>query len=199
MLSGWLVTGPLILFARQESVTVDLVGQLALPMQLCAVLSGLMLSASIAAVPVLSRSIARGDGKELHFLWGVVGGAMLIGGIVSLLGAFAGLWVVRLAFGDGFRVAGGLLGPALALLIPLTVGNAAVQVLIARELMLKIIGSAVLGAAALSANLPWLVAREGPAGAIAAAGIGATLWAATSLAFAHLAGRAARAPGGSAT
>jgi O-antigen/teichoic acid export membrane protein len=185
LLSGWLVTGPLILYARQDSATPESVGQLALPMQATGVLMGLVLSASGAAIPVLSRAVLRGDRKDLRFLAVSAVAAVTFGLLASALAWLAGPKLVPAVFGASFGTAGKLLGASLALLIPLAVGNAASQVLFAHGRAAGMVASSLLGAAVLLVALPWLVAQWGPIGAIAAAGIGTSSWAVAAAAAAY--------------
>jgi O-antigen/teichoic acid export membrane protein len=182
-IAGWLMQGPLVLYRHQPGVTEAALGQLALPLQMVMVLSTIPWSVGTAALPILARSVERGDQKDTLFLEMMTRIAILGGCVAGIVGlAFAEpltVWV----FGQRFAEGGKLLGLAVWLMIPLTIGTAASPSLLARGHRWSLVVGSLVGVLLLIVLIPPLVQYLGAVGALAAAGAGLTSWAMILYAF----------------
>ena len=175
-LGSWLLQGPVILF-RYSNPDADAVGQFGLAMQGLLILITLTSGFVIASLPVLSRSVDRGDGKEALFLDAVSRGGWLGGAAIGLTGFVFGPTVVDWLFGTDYAVAGHLLGPVLLLFGPLIVGMAASTVLFARGLHWDAAVHALIACLLLCLFLPLSSPRFGLDGAVCATGAAVGTWA----------------------
>ncbi len=182
LFSSWLLLGPLVMF-RHVAGTEGSLGQLALALQAVVLVGTVPWSIGSAALPVLSRSAAREDGKVLRFADGMLRLGLLLGAAAGLAGMALGPWLVETVFGGRYGPAGQLLGPALWLLVPLTAGSATAQVLMARGRFVSPALCALAGALVLTLLLPTLVSASGPQGAVLAAGAGMCVWASSLVAM----------------
>ena len=171
LFSSWLLQGPLILY-RHVAGTENSLGQVALAIQVLVLTCTIPLSISNVSLPVLSRAVARQDGKDVQFMEGMLRISIFLGAAAGLLGMGIGPFLTRTLLGGSYGGTGQLLGPALWLLAPLTAGAAAGQVLIARGRLVPLSLSALTGALVLTLSLPPLAAATGPLGAVLAAGAG---------------------------
>jgi O-antigen/teichoic acid export membrane protein len=183
---AWLTQGTLVLY-RHLAEAADL-GQLALAIQALAILSVVAGSVSMAALPVLSRTVARRDGKDRQFAEETLRAGFVVGAVAGLAGMTVGPWLVDLALGERYLLAGQLLGPALWLLAPLTWGNGLSAVLVARGAFRGLPLCGLAGAASLTLTLPALVPGLGALGALLATGIGTGAWALCSAVYLLLTG-----------
>ncbi len=172
----WLLQGPLVLYRHAAETTAEL-GQVALVIQGLMILAVVPLSAGAAALPVLSRAVARRDGKDLRFIEGLCRLALVLGAAGALTAMAAGPWFMETVFGSRFERAGDLIGPALWLAIPIAIGSAAQAVLFARAQFKSAALAAAAGALVLTIVLFPLVAANGALGVLLAAGAGMTVWA----------------------
>lgn len=110
---AWTIQLPLIL-ARHSTLMPAELGQVALAYQVFMV--GLVLPGSLSAssLPIISRSMVRGDGKAFRFLKAVVAFALIAGAAAVALADASGPAAVGLLFGEKYALAGGLLGWATA-------------------------------------------------------------------------------------
>lgn len=178
----WLVQGPLVLF-RHMVGTGNSLGQLALAMQAFFHISAVTGVASAASIPVLSRAVARDDGKDALFAQAVVRAAFIFGAAAGLAGIAAGPWAVDMVFGARYGEAGRLLGLAIWLLIPWTCGTAIWNVYLARGQFFLPTMCAGIGAMVLTLIMPWLVSAMDIQGAVLATGAGMSIWALTLVAI----------------
>ncbi len=113
VINAWTLQLPLIL-ARHSTLTATELGQVALAYQVFLV--GLVLPSALAAtsLPIISRSMVRGDGKAFRFLKAVVAFALVAGAAAVALADASGPAVVEILFGRHYALAGGLLGWTLA-------------------------------------------------------------------------------------
>ena len=172
----WLLQGPLVLFRHIADNEHDL-GQLALAIQAFFALCAVPWSISLSALPVLSRATVRQDGKDILFAGAMVRFAILFGALAGLSAMALGPWLVDSLFGGRYVLTGRLLGPALWLLVPMTAGTAASQVLVAQGRLVAQALCAIAGAGVMTALMFALTATMGPGGALAAAGAGLSIWA----------------------
>jgi len=176
ILANWLQSGPLVLF-RHMSSSENSLGQLALAMQAFAISSSIPMAAGIASLPVLSRSIARQDGKDLLYSGTMIRAALIFGTAAGLAGIGAGPWLVDLIFGSRYSEAGYLLGLVMWLLIPLTCGTTLSRVYLVRGQFFLPTACAGAGAVVLTLTMPWLVSAMDTLGAVLATGTGMGVWA----------------------
>ncbi len=165
----WLMQGTLVLYRHVAGAGADL-GQLALAIQVLALLSLVAGAVSMAALPVLSRTVTRQDGKDRQFAEEALRMGLIAGAVAGLAGLTAGPWLVQLLFGGRYELAGELLGVALWILTPLVWGNGLSAVLIARGAFRGLPVSGFAGAAALTLTLLALVPSLGAYGALLATG-----------------------------
>ncbi len=182
LFSSWLLLGPLVLF-RHVAGTEGSLGQLALALQAVVLVCTVPWSIGSAALPVLSRSAAREDGKVLRFADGMLRLGLLLGAAAGLTGMAVGPWLVDAIFGSRYGPAGQLLGPALWLLVPLTAGTATSQVFLVWGRFVPPALCALAGALVLTLTLPGLAPAMGAGGALLAAGAGMCVWALSLIAL----------------
>ena len=178
ILVNWLQRGPLVLF-RHMSSSADSLGQLALAMQSFVIIGSMPMAAGMASFPVLSRSVARQDGKEFLYTETMMKAALIFGTAAGLAGIGAGPWLVDLIFGSRYMEAGYLLGFVMWLLIPLTCGTTVSRVYLARGQFFLPTACAGAGAVVLTLTMPWLVSAMDTLGAVLATGTGMGVWALT--------------------
>jgi O-antigen/teichoic acid export membrane protein len=160
--------GPLIYF-RHVMSSGDLLGQLALAMQAFFILSSIPLTLGTAALPVLSRSADREDGKDKIYAETMIRYTLLSGCVVALLGTAFGPWLILKIFGDRYAVTGTLIGPVLWLVIPLAVRQALSGVLMARKKDLRMLLGTLIGALLFVVTIQKAVEHFGALGAILSA------------------------------
>lgn len=171
----WFQMGPLVIF-RFLSPSENSIGQLALAMQALIVLINLPVAIVAASLPIISRSVARQDRKEILFVETMMRSAFIFGGVVGLVGLGAGPWFVKILFGHRYLEAGYLIGPIIWLFIPFTCGCMISVVYLARgQFYLPTLCSG-LGALIMTCLFPWLVSIMNALGAIIATGMGMWVW-----------------------
>lgn len=171
---GWLSAGPLVLF-RQFETSSDSLGQVALALQLFTILNIVPMSVAGVALPVLTRSAARGDRKDNLYVEGFSRLVALVGVLGAVVGFALGPWITELLFGTAYELTGDLLGWVALLLIPFSAAQSMGQVLVARAQVAAFLFSACAGAAALTVVLLLIVPQMGAIGVILAAGLGMAL------------------------
>lgn len=168
--------GPLVAF-RYLSDAPHLIGQFALVLQVFLVFGQIPVVSNIAALPGLSRSVSRQDGKDRLFIETILRFALLLGTILALFGISWGPAIIRLLVGDAYAQAGRFAGYALWLLIPWTFGHTLHNGLLARGkygMALRCLG---IGTVAFLFALWFLAPSLGISGMILAMAIGMGLWA----------------------
>lgn len=145
----WLMQGPFVMFKDKAAVESDL-GVVALVLQIFVLVTGLPVALGRAALPALSRTVARADNKEALFLGLVLRAA--IGGTAALIigAASAGPTLVPLIFGEAYRSSGVHLAWGMMLILPFGVATIANQILIAHDSTRPAMISAALGATAMT-------------------------------------------------
>ena len=175
LLSVWLLQAPVVVYRLVHGAN-DHLGQLALVMQVIFILVVIPGALANAALPILSRTVVRQDGKDRLFAYGLFKLSTLTGAIVALGGMHLGSWAIELVFGVKFAEAGQLLGHALWGVIPMAWGSIAYTVLLARgQIVLPTVGSAV-SAAVITVMVFTLADYKEPLGAIVGAIVGFTVW-----------------------
>lgn len=136
--------GPLIFFRHLASAS-DMLGQLALAMQAFLILSYIPIALGSVMLPALSRSVARGDGKDRMYAETSLRISLLSGTVLILLGTVFGPWMMAQIFGDRYTQAGALIGQVLWLLIPLAANHAMSGILIAGKQDRRVLLCASMG------------------------------------------------------
>jgi O-antigen/teichoic acid export membrane protein len=108
LFSAWLLQGPIILYRHWGGLTENL-GQLALALQAFMILAGIVGEFGNAALPALSRSIHRQDGKADQYVAEVLRLGWFMGGCLLIGGLAVGNELVVGLFGKGYTEATRLL------------------------------------------------------------------------------------------
>ncbi len=127
-----LLQAPIILFKSASADTIA-TGNFAIAVQLLLLAVALPQTLSSAALPIMSRAAARGDGKDALFLSVVIRTAFIVGCTGGLVGTTVGPWLIPLVFGPSYTDAGLVLGPLLWCIIPLMIVFTLPPALYARE------------------------------------------------------------------
>lgn len=176
VLGSWLMHGPLILFRHTAGTGSDL-GQLAMAIQILTLTIILPASVAQAALPVMSRAVQRGDGKETRYLEGMgrLGVSLAVGAGLTALTVIEPLF--DLVLGSGYSVASELVTYVLWLLLPFSVAIASSQVLVARGHFTWTAPCALAGALVMTAATVPLASAHGAIGAVIALAAGLIVWA----------------------
>lgn len=130
--SLWFIQGPVVL-GRYLLEDPAQLGQLVVAIQMLGYVAVVPQVVAVAAVPVLARTIQRGDGKDVTFLSIAIRTAMVLGALAALTGAAFGESVVRLLLGSSYAEAASLVAQILWAAIPYAVSIIAVQTLMTRR------------------------------------------------------------------
>ena len=170
-LLGWLFQGPILMYRYFEGFGTEL-GQLALALQAFFILGAIASQLGGAALPVLARSVDRGDGKSGYFIDLVIRGGALMSGMLSIVALVVGPWLVDLLFGKDYELTAILL-PWTLLLVALyfwvhTLSN----VIVAHGRYKMIMLNNSLGALIFTLAFPLLVSLYDLMGVIIALALG---------------------------
>jgi O-antigen/teichoic acid export membrane protein len=124
--------GPLLTFKYINGAGIA-AGNLALAMQIFSILALMIIALNNASYPVLSRVIARGDGKEVFFVEIMLRFILFLGTAAALAGMALGSDLTVFAFGGKYAEAGSLIGTTLWMMIPWTAMNSLMRVQTARR------------------------------------------------------------------
>lgn len=116
-LISWLLQGPIIMFRHFTGIGSEL-GHLALALQAFFILGAIVGELGGAALPVLSRSVARNDGKSDHYIDIVLRSGLLMGGGLTVAAISIGAWLINLIFGPGYEQTARLLPWTMVLVTP---------------------------------------------------------------------------------
>jgi O-antigen/teichoic acid export membrane protein len=100
-LANWLFQGGVFVIRTFDGYNQDL-GVYALALQVLLILGGILSGLGGAALPALSRSADRGDGKSAYFIDLVLRAGILIGGILAISGLTLGADLIGLIFGPAY-------------------------------------------------------------------------------------------------
>jgi O-antigen/teichoic acid export membrane protein len=148
--SAWLMQGPFVLFKDKAAVAGDL-GQVALVLQIFVLATGIPVALGRAALPALSRTVARTDNKDALFLSLFLRIAIFGTTLLALVAAAAGPRLIPLIFGQAFHSAGAHLVFGIMLVLPFGIGSIATQILVAHDKPWHAMAAATAGAAAMTA------------------------------------------------
>ncbi|MDZ7752516.1 MAG: oligosaccharide flippase family protein [Gammaproteobacteria bacterium] len=170
-LLAWLMQGPLVLYRHINGVGAGL-GQLALAVQFFTILGGMASSLGLAAVPVLTRSSERQDGKTSLFVRSVLRAGWLMAGTLVIGGLTVGPYVINGIFGPEFSRVQALLPWALLLVGFHFWVTSLRSVLIAHGQFLQLAMAMAVGAGIFTATFVPLVSCCDLKGALFATGLG---------------------------
>jgi O-antigen/teichoic acid export membrane protein len=171
----WPLFGVVILFRLLGETDFSL-GQLVLILQIFVVAFRIPESSSVAALPVLSRAVAKGDGRDRLFAETMLRVNLIFGAATGLLGMGMGLWLVTVVFGANYELAGRLLGYALWLLIPYGCGYILYSVYLAKKQDLRALGHATIGAVTFTLGMFIFAPRLHVPGALISLAAGMIIW-----------------------
>lgn len=143
-LTSVMCQGPLLIFKNLNATGIA-AGNLALAMQVFSILSQVSIALSSASYPALSRTIARGDGKEVFYVETIMRFILLFGALLAFLGTAMGPDMVPIVFGQQYAEAGTLIGTTLWMMIPWTTLNTLMRVQTARRNILSTLLMVVIG------------------------------------------------------
>lgn len=163
----WLTSGPLVLLRHADGDLATL-GQLALALQLTMIGVATVQPFLMAALPVLSRSVARDDPRVASYgAWAALISLLVFGGAAGI-GILSGPPLVVWVFGPDFSLAGELVGPCMLIggLIIAPIGYGQVLVVKGRRWPGAVAGG--IGGVVLLITLPPAAASWGVYGAVMA-------------------------------
>ena len=170
-LIGWLFQGPIIMFRHLEGFGIGL-GQLALALQAFFIIGAVVSELGGAALPVLARSIDRGDGKSGYFIDLVLRGGALMSGILSIVALIIGPWLVDWLFGNDYDLTASLLPWTLLLVALYFWVNTLSNVMVAHGKYPAIMLNNAVGAVILTLSFPFLVSAVNMLGVVIALALG---------------------------
>jgi len=166
----FILQGPLIIY-RYTSGLGDHLGQLALAMQALILMASLPGFLTAGALPALTRSFVRNDGKAQYFTETMIGFIIISGTFLGLLGLAVFPWFVKILFGPFYGEAGILLGWIFWLLVPLSVMTMINGMFQARgEYAVPALFSVIAAGVLLLCIYP-MISLSGPAGVMLSLGI----------------------------
>jgi PST family polysaccharide transporter len=170
-LLAWVLQGALVLYRHIHGIDTSM-GHLALALQAMYLLGSVAVAVTGPALPVLTRSVDRGDENGDRFISVALRGGILLGGLLAITGFSLGEPVVTLALGDSYEETAKLLPWALLLITPLFLGGALGNIMIARgEYWLALLPHAS-GALMFSVPGTFFIIRFDTFGALISLGIG---------------------------
>lgn len=174
---AWFLQSPIVLF-RQVAGVGDALGHFGLAIQMTGYLLTIPYLVGSVALPVLSRSASRDDGKTRAAAIAMLVTIPVVGVVLGVLGLWLAPPLTAFIFGADYLQAGHILGEAIWLLTPISLAIGLQQILFSRRLRLKMASlSAILGVVSMAALYAPLTRALSYHGALLATGIGMSLWA----------------------
>lgn len=170
-LLGWLMQGPLVLYRQLEGTDAAL-GQLALALQVFVIIGSVVAELGLAAVPVLTRTSERQDGKTALFVQGALRAGWLLAAALAVGGITVGAPALTWLFGPEYASAGALLPWSVLLVGPYFWATGLRSVLAAHGWYWQIAGTMFAGALVFTIIFVPLVSCCDLAGVLYATGIG---------------------------
>lgn len=173
----WFLQAPVLLFGYFGDTGAAL-GHFALAFQLVGHVQVVPFLLGAAALPVLSRSAMRRDGKDRTLALVILATVPVVGIVFVALGALIGPAVITLLFGEEYAFTADVLVPALWLLIPLGIAVMLQQFSVAATQQ-RLLGTVapLAGIVVMALLYGPMTANQGYKGAILATGVGMTVWA----------------------
>ena len=173
---SWFMQAPIVLY-RQTFGTGEDLGYFSLSIQVIGYLVIIPYLAGSAALPVLSRSAARGDGKDRTVALAMLTLIPTIGVVLAAVGMWLAPLLTELIFGVNFGYAGIILSEAIWLLIPFSLVIGLQQIAFARGSHVVVSLPGILGAVVMTGLFVPLAQALSYRGALLATGLGMTVWA----------------------
>jgi O-antigen/teichoic acid export membrane protein len=159
------------MYRYQEGIGVDL-GQLALALQALFIIGAIVSELGGAALPVLSRSVDRGDGKGDHYVDLVLRGGLLMSGVLTITAMAIGPWLVDLLLGPSYALTAVLLPWTLILIAPYFWINTLSSMIVAHGRYWMVMINNALGALIFTLVFPLLVSEFNLPGVVFALTLG---------------------------
>jgi O-antigen/teichoic acid export membrane protein len=167
---------PIVLFGRIEGGGNSL-GYFALAVQVISYFVGISTLIASAALPVLSRSAARQDGKDRLAALFMIGGIFVVGASLALAASLLGHSFVTFLFGDRYAGTVAVLQASLWLFIPASIAILFQNVLFSNQIRTLVPTIApLLGVATMLVLFPASTRAEGYLGALLAVAAGLVMW-----------------------
>ncbi len=169
-LTYWLMLGPIIVFKQLGDAAT--LGQLALAMQALYIIGNALNQAGAAALPVLSRSVARDDGKADVYLALILRLGIFLGGGLVIVALALGEWLINLLLGSEYAMAAQLLPWTLAMTTLHFWRSTLEPLLVADGHAWRISAIHAVGAAVFTLSAYGFPASLGPLGVLSALAVG---------------------------
>ena len=173
LLFGWLLQGPILMYRHLEGISGNL-GQLALALQALFIIGAIISELRAAALPVLARSVDRGDGKSDHYVDFVLRGGFLMGGALAIGAIAIGHWLVDFLFGPSYALTATLLPWTLLMVAPYFWVNALSSMIIAHGRYGMVMINNAVGALIFTIAFLLLVSEMDLLGVVLALALGLT-------------------------
>jgi PST family polysaccharide transporter len=183
-LLSWILQGPILMYRNMVEDSSNL-GQLALALQALFIIGAIISEFGSAALPVLARSIHRGDGKSDSYISLVLRGGFLISGVAAMSAVAIGPWLIYTAFDETFSATIELLPWTMALIAPFFWSNTLLSMIAAHGNYGKVIISNALGSLTFTLSFPVLLSQFELLGTIIALAIGLSSVVITQLYILH--------------
>lgn len=173
---AWFMQAPIVLF-RLFMGTGENLGHFAVAIQVVGYLVVVPYLAASAALPVLSRSAARGDSKDRSAILAMLFLIPCGGAAIGSLGMMLATPLAVFALGAEYGGAGAVLSEAIWLLIPFSLAMGLQQVVFAHRRHISVVSfSGVLGGATMAVLFVPLTQALSYRGALIAIGAGMLVW-----------------------
>lgn len=173
---AWFMQAPILLFRLLMGTGEDL-GHFAVAIQVVGYLVVIPYLAASAALPVLSRSAARGDRKDRSAILAMLFLIPCGGAAIGSLGMMLATPLAVFALGPEYGGAGAVLSEAIWLLIPFSLAVGLQQVVFAHRRHITVVSfSGVLGGATMAVLFAPLTQTLSYRGALIAIGAGMLVW-----------------------
>ena len=155
-LLGWLLQGSILMYRYLNGVNGNL-GQLALALQALSIIGAIVSELGSAALPVLARSVDRGDGKSDQYVDLVLRMGLLMSGMFSIVAVAIAPWFVDVLFGPNFAFTANLLPWTLILIAPYFWINSLSYMIVAHGRYKMVMINNAVGALVFTLVFPLLV------------------------------------------
>lgn len=145
----WLMQGPFVMFRGHAAHPADL-GIVALVLQVFVLMAGVPAALGRAALPALSRSVARTDSKDAVFLELALRAGIAATVALAMLASTLGTWAIPWILGEAYRPAGSLVYLGVLLALPFGIGTLTGQIQLAHDRAREAMICAALGALAMT-------------------------------------------------
>jgi O-antigen/teichoic acid export membrane protein len=170
-----------ILLYRGAGAADELVGNFAITLQALMILSSLFAALSKAALPAVSRSVARRDTKHRIYVSVMIRSAFVFGTLAAVWALAIGADIVNIVLGARFQIAGEWLWLMLWLLVPYIIEQAANNTLVAHGNYGRATWLSFIGVVSVAGGVLLLLGPYGFPGVIAGMLIGFSVYATVAL------------------